>query len=1516
MLMGYLVLQNKRLQHDVVSAVTESLSQQVGSVVSIDEILWNFPNSFVLKNMYVEDHNKDTLLFVDRAKVSVNLLKLFSSTVSFRTIQFTGLEVNLSVDSTQTPNYQFFIDAFKSDNDTLSITWKMDIESAAFENCHISYNNPYKEKHIGLFNVNDMDFSDLNGYLYLRSFTQDSINLLIEDVSFKEKSGVVVDEITAGIVSNHNLLHVNRFEFKMPNTELRLSDLTVFHDDYEAFKDPVNKLRIKMFIESSHVRMSDFSAFHPQLSEMSKTISIKGGFYGLLSHFQLYDFNLQYGDATCVSGALNIKDLIPHPQNMLIDGEVSRLSSDSRELSDILRLAIGREFSLSSKLDSLGTFAYSGKITGGMSEMQTEGSVISRLGVLDLAVSFHSADSLLNQYEIKGKVKSEECRLDKMLGSKSELGNIAFDLDVFLKKETDRKFSLQAQGNVDSFYYKNYCYQNLVMNGKFDNNGFNGNLVMSDSNAEFSFNGAVDLRDANPFFHFSANVTDVNLSETHLLSDIQDAHLSFNVETNFSGKTIDDLEGYLTVDNIVFSQEDIELTVNNISLSATTHKDKRKKLSFFSDYLNGSVDGFYSFATLPKQFYNFAHHYFPALVKDEKVVDSNVHPSDFSFEFNIENMESIDEVYPLPLVIEESAKLSGFYNEKTQRFRCRLEAPLLRKGNSSWENFLFLCENPKDQLKVLCRTSILPQNKRRFPYFISIRTNTTTNDVHLDASFSSTTESTYSGKLKVDALFKDFVQGEGLTADFNINPSHVFINDTMWTIHQSNIGIEKKRIEVDSFLFDHGKQFFSLNGVNTEYSSDSIRVQFKDLNLDYFSDLIANPNISFNGVAKGDVLLFKIFKEPYFKGDLYIYDGELNECRLGDIDVNTSWIEREKCIGFNVLLLSPTPNHSLELNRSKIRGGVFLGNDSLYIGGNLKEVDMGFLRKYLKNVLQNNTGTVSGDVAAYGKFGDIGLDGTVFVKDMAFDVGYLKTSYVLSDSVKLTRHTIELNQVQVFDTDGNYAVVSGMMLHDAFRNFKFAFDLSCKNLMAMNTKEEDNGTFFGKAYVQGNGHFSGTPSIVNINLDMKTMPNTLITIPIEGTSSAKGDGFVTFIESDEKKSMAERRRKNREERKKRIEKESSSTVINLDMNVEATSDAQIHLIMDSQQGDMIKTNGNGALQFTYNTKENAFRMYGGYEIEQGSYLFTIQSILSRKFEIEKGSTVQWTGNPTNADLNIKAKYALNAPLGDIIDDPSIRTNTTNVNCLLNLKGTITKPELKFDIELPYVDEDVRSKLRSVINTEESMNRNIASLMALGHFYNMDKSPAASIATTELSSVGFSTLSSQLTNWISKINQDVSIGLNYRPQTTGTDGTVSSSEFDVALSTQFLNDRLLLNGNFGYRDEVTDAENISNSIIDFDIEYKINKSGKLRTKGFNRSNNSYFKQAPNTQGLGIIYREEFDTFGGLFKSYFNSIKNSLYRKDEKAEERNKKRSRKKRSVKEATLQDEEDLEKELQEFDDK
>ena len=1494
LLLGYAALQNDRIQRRVVSSLTESLSKQVGSEIGMDHIDWSFPNSFVLQNVYIHDLQGDTMLAWDRAKVTIDLMKLFSSTISFRTVQFSGMRANLSVDSLQVPNFQFFVDAFKpkEEDDSLSWQWSMNIESIAFNQSNITYRNPYKKDVVGKLNPNDLNVSDINGRVYVSSFLGDSVHLYVDNISMQEKSGLVVDTISAVLDINTDRIYVKDFVLATPRSHLRFDQIVVNHDNFKAFDDPMNRLRGVINIAPSVLHPADFSSLHPPLDVLFDDVRISGSIKGAPNDLQVNGMNISYGADTKFQGSAWLRNIYPDTKNFYIDANVNRLSSSPLELADILYVAIDREVLLPRSLDSLGVVSYQGVLKGSLQDLLAKGVVSSVAGDMKVSATFQSPDLQLNSYKAVGEISAHNYHLADVFGPSSQLGDVTMGLNIGLHKLSDRNFVLDAEGKVDSFTYKGYCYENIRLNGRFDGDGFDGELIMSDKNAEVNFSGKADFKKHDmPIFHFSSHVDRLNLSETNLVTKYDKASVSFDVETNIVGNSIDNIEGSLSLDNVVFINGNKELDIHNLSIAATV-ENRRRKLSIYSDYINGSVVGQYQFSTIGKCFHNLAHRYLPSIVKEEALTPEKKRVNDFTFDFVIDNTEPINDAYEMPLSILEETRVRGFLNDSTNKFRLRVESDQLQYGNKILTDMMFLAENPGDNLKAMMRTTCQSANGRRNPYFFSINTLTANDSLDFKYTFSNTGDVTYSGSLLVDAHFKDFTKGEGLVADFHVKPSSIILNDVEWLVHDSRINLDRKRLEVDSFYFNHGSQFLCVNGVNSPSYNDSVNVHFSDMKLDYISDIINNKDITFDGVSDGDIFLFDALGSPHFNGDLYVYDATINGYTVGDLSVKSAWLERQKCIGFKSKLLTLYDD---QLYRSDLSGGVFLGDDSLYIEGNLKNVDMKFLRHYLRNVMPNNTGTVSGIVKAYGKFGHIGLSGTPYVRDMAFDIDYLNTSYVLSDTVYLTPTTIRLNQTAVYDVEGNYAVLSGLLLHDGFRNFKYAFDMNCDKFLALNTQEEDNETFFGKAYVKGGANISGNSDRVNINLNLVTQKNTLLTIPVEGTSSTKECKFISFVESDENKTMSERRRSRRERlRKIRESVDDSPTQIAVDARIVATPDAQVQMIMDAQQGDLIRAFGSGNLHLTYDSRDNDFKMHGSYEIEKGDYLFTIQSVISRKFDISSGSTVSWTGNPYDAFIDIRAQYGLNASLTDIIEDPHLRSTPTPVHCLLDLKGTISQPIIKFDIDLPNSDDDVRGKLKSVINTEEAVNRNVASLLALGHFYTMDKSTLSSVTTTELSSVGFSTLSSQLSNWISKMSRDINIGLNYKPTTTTTDGTSASSEFDVALSTQLFNDRLMLNGNFGYRDEADEASNISNSIVDFDIEYKLTKSGRFRTKAFNRSNNSYFKQAANTQGVGIVYHEDFDTFSGLMKSYWNGVKGVFKKDDEeekkegqKGEEKNKK-----------------------------
>ncbi len=324
----------------------------------------------------------------------------------------------------------------------------------------------------------------------------------------------------------------------------------------------------------------------------------------------------------------------------------------------------------------------------------------------------------------------------------------------------------------------------------------------------------------------------------------------------------------------------------------------------------------------------------------------------------------------------------------------------------------------------------------------------------------------------------------------------------------------------------------------------------------------------------------------------------------------------------------------------------------------------------------------------------------------------------------------------------------------------------------------------------------------------------------------------------------------------------ATSIYNMSLNIDINPNTRMVLVMDPVAGDKITAYGSGHANVIYSSGNDDFRIFGDYTIQRGDYNFTLQDIIIKNFAIVDGSSVAFTGNLDKTQLDIDAIYALKANLSDLdesfLNDKEVgRTNVT-VNAVLQVDGSLMNPDINFDLKFPTLTSDVERKVHSIVSTKEMMNRQIIYLLALNRFYTPDYM-SATTKGNELMSVASSTISSQLSNILGQISDKFSVAPTLRSNA----GDFSDVEFDVALSSTLLNNRLLLNGNFGYRDKML---NNNQFVGDFDIEYLLNRKGNWRLKAYNHFNdrNLYVKTALTTQGIGLVFKHDFNNFLDFFR----------------------------------------------------
>ncbi|MFO7979158.1 MAG: translocation/assembly module TamB domain-containing protein, partial [Bacteroidales bacterium] len=417
--------------------------------------------------------------------------------------------------------------------------------------------------------------------------------------------------------------------------------------------------------------------------------------------------------------------------------------------------------------------------------------------------------------------------------------------------------------------------------------------------------------------------------------------------------------------------------------------------------------------------------------------------------------------------------------------------------------------------------------------------------------------------------------------------------------------------------------------------------------------------------------------------------------------------------------------------------------------------------------------------------------------------------------------------------------------------FSLNIMLQPENMAILNTTAAHNDLYYGKAFMTGLAHIHGPVNQIVMDISARTNRGTQIFLPLGYTGDVVENNFITFITKDTTvvaKALAP--------------SELSGVTLNFDLEV--TPDAEVQLIFDSQIGDIIRGRGTGNLKFEI-TSLGSFNMYGDYVIEQGDYLFTLQNLINKRFNIQQGGSIRWAGDPYDADIDLTAAYRLRTPLYDLmmeVDSSDTYRRRVPVETILVLKDKLFNPTITFDINLPGGDETIRETIERLITTEQEMNRQVFSLLVLNRFMPTSTDQYNTALGYGVGSTSSELLSNQLSNWLSQISSDFDIGVNYRPG-----DEISSQELEVALSTQLFDDRVTIDGNIGVAGNHPASQRTSTLIGDVVVEIKITPEGKFRVKAFNRSNTFDLMNtnSPYTQGVGVFYRKEFDSLGDLLRN---------------------------------------------------
>ena len=1457
-----LLLSINSVQNFVAQKITNSLSKKLNTEVKIGYVDFRGFNRLKINDLYLADLSGDTLLYAQNIEGKFSLLRLFKQQIVVHSVVLENADIRLVTDTTGTLNAEFLKVLFEKKNKEKKSLLTYRIDDISLKNCKFSYHNRQKINSFAAINL-----SGINSKISLDKIAENYFAGSIKSLSFNDKSGFKLKDFQTTFLLNDSTCRVTQTKLLLPNSQISLDSIVLKYSNLETLKNNFQKTGIDLGMFSAKINGKDLSPFLPVFSGLTSEITVRLCAFGTIENLIVERFNVNYGTEIGLAGTFKASGLpdLPHTYVLAsIDNLYGSVSSIQKLITGVTR----KPFIFPKEMQNLNKISYNGKISGYVGNLALLGTLNSNIGSIKTDLSICSDDKFKNMV-IEGNINTTGLYLAAIMPSESGFGKIVMDAEATIKTGKNIKFESKVNAKIHSFVFRDYNYKNLIINGNLTKNTFEGNASIDDENGKVNFHGNIELKGEESKFHFNADVRNFKPNKLNLIKKYPNLELSFGLKADFEGNKIEKIKGDLFFEPITIKNNDI-FSLNKLSIESKQQNNTLMTI-IESDLINGYLSGNYSLITLPVDFMNTLTNYMPIL--KEKFANENFIKNNLDFYFEIEPLQKLCNVLDIDWTTTRKSTVSGFYNSDNKRFNAEINIPRSTNNSMKLYNTNFRCSNNEKNITLYASTMT---KTRKDSLSISFKADFANDLSNILAQWNNFDNKSIQ-KGEVYAKMQIYKESESLMMNVNILPTQIVFKNSVLDIKYSNILTDFNHVDFKRFIISGKDQNIFISGRASKNEDDKVFITLDNFNLDFVNNFI-NPNspLAFGGFVSGDAEISRVFKKPILDAKLTVPNFSFNNTLMGFADVTSEFDHERNCLVFNGIVTNAADTNAI------IDGAFFFKNDSLDFKGEARRLNLGFLKKITKNIFEDIGGLGTGKVHITTRKSVTTVETAAKVDDGHLKIGFLNADFYFNDSIFLTKDSIFFKKINIFDAEKNKGMIDGYVAHKYLKNFIYKINLQSNKMLLFNGKKGGASSFYGKAYGTGNGMIYGNPDKTNIVCNITSEPNTKIIIPLDGASVAASNDFITFVNPNALPVEQSRRRRS----EKNDNKKGSNIAVDLTLN--ANSNAEIQLYIDSRAGDRMRATGEGNLRINYNGKTDNFTINGKYDLIEGDYLFTFQEVLRKKFKIMDGSSVFFNGAPNNPTVNIKAVYQTEAAITGIFEQ--VNVNNTNrkkvpVNCLLYITGNLLRPNIAFDLQLPNSDEELNRALKNIVNTEEMMNRQIIYLLALGSFYNPYNTSADAQNTTI--NVVASTLSQQLNNMASQLFPKLNIGVNFNID-DGTTTDIKNNE--VTMNFAYTpNDRVTIMGNVGYKDdkssnEPSGANSLNNYILDFEVEYKLNQSGRLSAKAYNRTNNyNELKNTPYTQGIGIVYRENFNSVAELVASW---KKNRIDRKEARKQKKEK------------------------------
>ena len=1472
------------VQSALASATAGALSSKIGSEVSVGKIDVGMFNRIIVDELEVRDLNDSLMLRSARLAVKVHLGELLHGRIRITSAQMFSTNVSLYQDNDSSElNCQFIIDAFTS-SDSLKTSRPLDLAISSFMMRHgsLTFDKRDKEESAGKFNPSHLRLDDISAYMQLPALTGDTLVINLKKLALAEQSGIKVDNVSLSLTAGLSGASLSDFELCLPHSKVRVDEVETKWDlqgkrdstatvvdemeepDYTwNFKKLVPTIFYKAMLGKSSIRLADLSPLLPTLSKFTDQIDFSASLSGTgksLTVERLWLTSPAGDIGISLSGWAEKRE--PYTAfNVSIDN----IEASAKTVSFFYDNLKGRDISLPEALVRMGDIRLRGNASGRADGLSSfNGDITTAVGNLSVNVSAIPLDaddcSQPRSVSFSGRLISDGVNLGDLLAN-DKLGMCVADISLqgslpntggkpdFRGASVD--FNLSTSATVNG-----YSYDDLRAKGSYNAGDVEGSLSVDDPNLWLSAEGSYALTGDKGSVMLDASLSRFSPMALHLSDRWGEAVFSALITADFSGSNINDSKGTLLISDFSMTSTEDTCLISKIGISSGYNTDNTHFVLMDSDFGKAELSGNFNYSTLAHSFTNLVSSRLPScpgLPLWSQSADNR-----FKFSCLLNESHWLQSLFGIDLVIDKPVEMWGFVDDAEDNIGIRCLVPSIYYNGTLYADGSLTFSTPGDSLR--CDASLRRINDKGKSANISLSASAADNTLDTNMAWWGETGNE-KVSASIDAHTLMFVDASGRkTATTEIQPSKLKIGDKVWDVASKGIVYRKKRIEVGGLSVSSGDQYALVSGVASDSPVDTLLTSLKGIEIGYILDLINFHSVEFTGKASGNAFLVAPFGEMRAWTSVTVDDFLFEGGRMGVLTANVGWNAAEKQIDLKGVCDDGDA-------KTYIDGYVAPSRKWLDIDFEADGTYLDFLLGFTSSFISKIDGHTWGKLKLSGPTGSLDLVGECVV-DAKLLIGPINCEYTINkDTLYFVPNEIEFHHAPLFDKDGNRGFVDGQLHHQHLKNLSYDLNVTAENLLAYDFKDFGEDVFYGTVYGTGEMGIHGVSGRMEMDINVTPGKNSSITYNV--ASAEEVDTYQDYIVWHDVTNRTDTTGVPSSPASASPVSDAmppqaiveTTTDMRLNFLIDMTPDATVRLLMDPRTNDYITLHGDGVIRATYHNK-GAFNLFGTYRVIDGTYGITIQEIIKKNFTFTEGSSIVFGGNPFDANLNLQASYTVNGvSLSDLSIGNSYSGNTIRVNCLMNIGGVAQNPQITFDLDMPTVSTDEKQMIKSLINSEEEMNQQVIYLLGIGRFYPQGNNAAQSGKEQSETSMAVNsflsgTLSSQINQLLGSVikSDNWSFGANI---STGDEGW-NNAEYEGLISGSMLNNRLLFNGQFGYRDNV--ATNNTSFIGDFDLRYLLIPNGNLALKVYNQSNDRYFtKSSLNTQGVGLIMKKDFTNF---------------------------------------------------------